>query len=197
MRYMEPFDAFRFYQSIKLHFESDSYDAVKYNYKTSANHRSFWKRRDKYFFAKIGKQFDSAEELIEFFAAHFVSGNGWVGEMIQNESTYTQWLKKKEAMTYLFEQDLYKLKEISENFDDLLDCSDGHPEIITAYLREEISIETVVIINKLVGFMNKAYKQITETIVWPDVSRRIRKYAAFVKVDTKKMTNTIFKVFTN
>lgn len=197
MRYMEPFEAFRFYQSLKLHFESDTYDAIKYNYKTSASHNSFWKRKDKYFFAKVGKQFNSIEDLIEFYAAHFISGNTWIGEMIQNESTYVKWLKKKESMSYLFEQDLYKLKEISEKFDDLFDCSDGHPKIITAYLRDEISIETVVIINKLVSFMNKADKQITETIVWPDVSRRIRKYAAFVKFDAKKMTNIIFKVFTD
>ena len=29
MKIMEPYDSFRFYQSIKLHFESDSYDAIK------------------------------------------------------------------------------------------------------------------------------------------------------------------------
>jgi len=196
MMYMEPFDAFRFYQSIKLHFESDTYDAIKYNYKTSANHRSFWKRRDKYFFAKIGKQFDSPTELIEYYAAHFVSGNEWIGEMIQNENTYIQWLKKKESMSYLFEQDLLKLKEDFVHFDDLF-IINVHPNIVNKYLADDINIETVVIINKLVGFMNKADKQITETIVWPDVSRRIRKYAAFLKFDTKKMSNIIFKVFTN
>lgn len=85
MIYMEPFDAFRFYQAIKLHFESNSYDAIKYNYKTSAKHSSFWKRRDKYFFAKIGKQFNSAENLIEYYAAHFVSGNTWIGDIVKDE----------------------------------------------------------------------------------------------------------------
>lgn len=74
-----------------------------------------------------------------------------------------------------------------ETFDELFHCSDGHPKIIQAYLADEISIETVVIINKLVGFMYRADKQITETIVWPDVSLKIRKYAAFVKFDAEKM----------
>ena len=35
---MEPFEAYSYYLAIKLHFESDSYDAPKYNFKTSANH---------------------------------------------------------------------------------------------------------------------------------------------------------------
>ena len=69
---MEPYDAFRFYQSMKLHFESDSYDAIKYNYKTSVKPQSFWKRKDKYFFAKVGRKFDSAKELINYYAAHFI-----------------------------------------------------------------------------------------------------------------------------
>lgn len=193
---IEPFDAFRFYQSIKLHFESDSYDAIKYNYKTSANHKSFWKRKDKIFFAKVGRKFDDVESLIDYYAAQMAAGNKWIGEMIQNENTYMQFLKKKEAMAYLFEQDLLKLKEEFDQFNDLF-IINVHPNIVNKYLADEISIETVVIINKLVGFMTKADKQITETIVWPDVSRKIRKYAAFVKFDSKKMANVIFKVYTN
>ena len=43
---MEPFDAYSYYLAIKLHFESDSYDAPKYNFKTSAKPASFWKRKE-------------------------------------------------------------------------------------------------------------------------------------------------------
>jgi len=33
--------------------------------------------------------------------------------------------------------------------------------------------------------------------VWPDVSRKIRKYEAFFQCDTDKMKKTVLKVFTN
>ena len=55
---MEPFDAYKYYMAIKLHFESDSYDAPKYNFKTSISPQSFWKRRDKYHFAKLSRKFN-------------------------------------------------------------------------------------------------------------------------------------------
>ena len=53
----DPFNAYSLYNSLKLHFETD-YDAVKYNYKTRVNPQSFFKRRDKYFFAKLAKTYD-------------------------------------------------------------------------------------------------------------------------------------------
>ena len=194
---MEPFDAFRFYQSVKLHFESDTYDAIKYNYKTSAKPQTFWKRKDKYFFAKVGRRCTTPVDLINYYVSHFIHDTKWIGEMINDDDTYNKWLKKNQSMGYVFEQDLYKLKEINESFDKLLDSSDGHPQIISAYMRDEISIETVVIVNRLTQFIRVADRKITETIVWPDVSRKIRKYEAFFQCDTDKMKKTILKVFTN
>ena len=196
---MEPFDAYRYYQSLKLHFESKTYDAAKYNFKTSANQKSFWKRNDKYHFAKVAKRFTEVPELIGFYASHFINGTKWIGEMLTDEEAYQSWLKRMQSISYIFEQDLNFLSvECSDSFDSLLFAREGeHPPIITYYLQEEISLETVVIINKLTGFMDKADKEITETIVWPDISLKIRKYDPFVRVNLDKMKKIVLKVFTS
>ena len=192
---MEPYDAFRFYQSMKLHFESDSYDAIKYNYKTSIKPQSFWKRRDKYFFAKVGKKFNDASELVRYYVSYFIQDKNWIGDMLDDDDTYRLYQKRMQSLGYIFEQDLSKLAELG-NFDQVLDSSDGHPQIITSFMAGDINIETVVILNQLTGFMNKADKEITETIVWPDVSRKIRKYSPFVSYDLEKAKNTVLRVFT-
>lgn len=192
---MEPYDAFRFYQSMKLHFESDSYDAIKYNYKTSVKPQSFWKRRDKYFFAKVGKKFNDASELIRYYVSYFIQDKNWIGDMLDDDDTYRLYQKRMQSLGYIFEQDLSKLAELG-NFDQVLDSSDGHPLIITSFMAGDINIETVVILNQLTGFMNKANKEITETIVWPDVSRKIRKYSPFVSYDLEKAKNIVLRVFT-
>jgi hypothetical protein len=195
MRIMEPYDSFRFYQSIKLHFESDSYDAIKYNYKTSVKPQSFWKRRDKYFFAKVGKKFDDASELVRYYVSYFIQDKNWIGDMLDDDDTYRLYQKRIQSLGYTFEQDLNKLAELG-NFDQVLDSSDGHPAVITSYMSGDINIESVVILNQLTGFMNKADKEITETIVWPDVSRKIRKYSPFVSYDLEKAKNIVLRVFT-
>lgn len=195
MKNMEPFDAYRFYQSLKLHFESDTYDAIKYNYKTSAKPQSFWKRKDKYFFAKVGRKFDDVSELIQYYAAHFIADNNWIGEMVENEDVYTEWLKRNQSMGYMLEQDLNKVAE-DGNFNQILDSSEGHPLIITSYIRGDINIETVCVIDQLTGFMADADQKITETIVWPEVSRKIRKYRPFVNYDLEKAKEIVLRVFT-
>ena len=64
-------------------------------------------------------------------------------------------------------------------------------------MQEEICLETVVILHKLTRFMDRADKQITETIMWPDVSRKVHKYDPFVSIDRDKMIKIVKKSFTN
>jgi hypothetical protein len=192
---MEPFEAYRYYQSLKLHFENESYNAPKYNYKTSAKPQTFWKRKDKYFFAKVGRMFDTPPELINYYAAHFVADNNWVGDMLSDEQVYRDWQKRTESMGYNFQQDLEKVNV--ESFDQLFDLGNQYPKVVEAYLSNDINIESVAILNKLTSFMSRADKTVSDPILWPDVSRKIRKYSLLMNVNTDKMKKIIFKVFTS
>jgi len=192
---MEPFEAYRYYQSLKLHFEQETYNAPKYNYKTSAKPQTFWKRKDKYFFAKIGRMFDTPPELINYYAAHFVADNNWVGDMLSDEQVYRDWQKRTESMGYNLQQDLEKVNV--ESFDQLFDIGNQYPKVVEAYLSNDINIESVVILNKLTNFMSRADKKVSDPILWPDVSRKIRKYSLLMNVNTDKMKKIIFKVFTS
>jgi len=192
---MEPFDGYKYYMAIKLHFESDTYDAKKYNYKTSVSPQSFWKRKDKYHFAKIAKKFNTPDELIEFYVSQFTDNNKWIGDMLEGDEVYLSWKKRKESLSYVFNNDINTLAEKVTKFDDLFKIN-THPLIIKEYLSGSICLETVVILDKLVGFMKRANKEISETIVWPDVSRLISKYHSFVICDLKKMQKSAIKRFT-
>jgi hypothetical protein len=192
---MEPFEAFRYYQSLKLHFEQESYDAPKYNYKTSVKPQSFWKRKDKYFFAKIGRMFDTPPELINYYAAHFVADNNWVGDMLGNDHVYRDWQKRTESLGYNFQQDLDKVNV--DTFDQLFEIGNQYPKVVESYLSGDIHIESAVILNKLTNFMSRADKKVSDPILWPDVSRKIRKYSLLMNVDTEKMKKIVFKVFTS
>ena len=192
---MEPFEAYRYYQSLKLHFEQETYNAPKYNYKTSAKPQTFWKRKDKYFFAKIGRMFDTPPELINYYAAHFVADNNWVGDMLSDEQVYRDWQKRTESMGYNLQQDLEKVNV--ESFDQLFDIGNQYPKVVEAYLSNDKNIESVVILNKLTNFMSRADKKVSDPILWPDVSRKIRKYSLLMNVNTDKMKKIIFKVFTS
>ena len=202
MRCMEPYDVYKYFLAMKLHFESDSYEAPKYNFKTSAKPQSFFKRRDKYHFAKLGRKFDEPNELIDFFTAQFTaSDKTWVGDMLQDEEKYTEWQRRQQSLTYNFEQDINTLAEEADTFDEILrtrgEGNNDYPLVIEKFLQDEISLETVVILDRLTGFMRRADRAISETIVWPDLSKRIRKYGLLLRFNKDRMRRVVLRIFTS
>ena len=130
---MEPYDAYRYYMAIKLHFETDDYDAPRYNFKTSVKPQSFWKRKDKYHFAKVGKKFDKPDELVQFYVSQFTNENKWIGDMLEGDKQYADWQKKNQSLSYIFQNDINTLAGKVENFDDLFSV-DTHPLVVKEYL---------------------------------------------------------------
>ena len=73
---MTEFDAYRQFLALKLHFTSNSYDYFKYNGKCNVTVSSFNKRREKFFFKKLSREYNS-EELVDFLVSNF-SGAEWI-----------------------------------------------------------------------------------------------------------------------
>ena len=188
---MDEFSVYKMYLALKLHFTTDAYDVIKQRGKVRASRQAFAKRTDLFSIKKISKNYTD-EEVANFLVANFVSGDRW-GGMFDTEAgqRYTLWKKKIESLSYNFTQDLDNL--IQECEDSGIDTksifvvSKGqHPYIIKAYLRKTIGIETLVILEKLTGFINTFDNEIADTIVWPDISRLIKKYKPFLVIDVEK-----------
>ena len=194
----DPFESYKLYNALKLHFETDGYDAIKYHFKTSVKPTSFFKRKDKYFFAKLAKTYE--KELKEFYIANFKNDVKYVGDMLNEggEKYYRDHKKVMESLTYQFKTDINKLNDMDVTFDSLLEAEDNnHPLIIKLWMQEEILLETVVILDSILGFVERENKKITDTIIWPDIYRKIMKYKPFVKFDRNKCLNLLKETFTN
>ncbi len=194
---MDPYDSYKLYNALKLHFESN-YDAIKYNFKTTVKPQSFFKRKDKYFFAKIAKTYE--KDILEFYVSNFKNDMKYVGDMVNDEGDrhYQKHKKIMESITYQFQNDINKLYESNSDFDSLLEAKDNeHPFVIKFWLQDEIELETIVILDSITGFMERENSKITETIIWPDIYRKIIKYKPFVKFDKSKCINLLKKTFTN
>ena len=192
---MQPFDAYSMYNALKLHFEQDSYDAVKYNFKSNVSPKSFFARKDKYFFAKLAKTYD--DKLLQYYIANFKNGISYVGDMLNEggETNFKQHMKVRESIHREFQKDINSLIDMDIQFDDLFMTKQTHPLIVKLLMREEISLETVVILNSIFGFIGKESEKITDTIVWPDTKRKIEKYTPFVKYNKDKCMKLLTNVF--
>ena len=183
-----PFDAYRCYLSMKNHFTKDKYDYHKYCGKSRATVQSFYKRKDRFWFEKFSRQ-KTDQEVIDFFVSNFVTCTDpsklWIGEMIrEGEGRYTDWKKRTQSLSYVFKQEVENILA-GNDFDSIFSSKSGHPIILKKYLGGDISIETLVILDRVLGF-RKEYDDNLQDPVWETVSMRMKKYSPFLNIDVQR-----------
>ena len=180
-----PFETYQHYLSLKNHFTNPKYDFFRYGAKTRATVASFNKRKDKYWFEKTSRKY-SDQEVVQFLVSNFISSdnpqNLWIGEIINSgERNYAEWMKRQQSLSYLFKEQMNEL--LSENeLENVFNCSKGHPPILKKYLAGDVSIENVVICEKIFSFREKFDKKLDDP-VWETVSLKIKKYIPFLNID--------------
>ena len=194
---MMPFDAYKSYLSLKNHFTKEKYDYHKYCGKSRATVQSFYKRKDRFWFEKLARN-KSDQEVIEFFVSNFITCTDpsklWIGEMIrEGEGRYVSWKKRTQSLAYIFKEETEKL--FADGDFDSMFALDGsrHPQILKEYLRDNISLETMVILNNILGYKEQWDKVLTDP-VWQTVSLRIRKYTPFLNIDVFRYKKILKKV---
>ncbi len=194
-----PFDAYKCYLAMKNHFTKDKYDYLKYSGKVRATHQAFYKRKDRFWFEKFARQ-KSDKEIEEFFVSNFIYSSNpetmWIGEMIKDgEGRYTEWKKKVQSLSYIFKEESESL--FSDNkVDDVFDCSKGHPIILKKFLGGSLSIESMVIYDRILGYGKDFDKKLKDP-VWETVSRRVKKYSPFLNIDVFRYKKILKEVVVN
>ena len=180
---MDSFQVYRTYLALRLHFTNDNYDIFQMEGRVKASKNAFLKRKDLLSIERLARKY-SEHEIIDFLVANFVSGDRWGGIFDQDaHETYLTWLGRQERLTYMFTQDIDFLSEKSSYWNDLVDVSSSsHPYIIKAFLGNNISVESLTIVN-IVTNKNLTNLNLADTFIWPDLKRLILKYTPFLKID--------------
>jgi len=180
-----PYETYQTYLSMKSHFTNPKYDFFKYGGKSRATVSSFNKRKDKYWFEKTSRKY-SDQEILDFLLSNFITANNpqnlWIGEIINSgERNYSEWMKRQQSLTYLFKEQLEELLS-EKKLDEVFDCSKGHPPILKKYLGGDLSLETLIILEKIFSFVKKFDKTIKDP-VWETVSLKVKKYIPFININ--------------
>ena len=180
-----PFETYQTYLSMKSHFTNKRYDFFKYGGKSRATMTSFNKRKDKYWFEKTSRKY-SDQEITDFLLSNFVNTdtpqNLWIGEIINSgERKYADWMRRQQSLTYLFKEQSKELLS-EKKLEEVFNCSRGHPPILKKYLGGEISLETLVIFEKIFSFGKKFNRKLKDP-VWETVSMKIKKYVPFLNIN--------------
>jgi len=182
------YDLYCTYQAIKLHFTSENYNFFHYDGKTRVSIDAFQKRRDKFLFHRLARKYRD-DEMVPFLVANFVhSDDNWTKSLLEDEAeeTYRDWKRTTDSMSKIYVEDLQKIAT-KETFNDLFKVEDGQfPKLLVTFLQKDVTIETMVILNNIFDFIRIWDKKISDDIIYPKVSRKIRKYGSFLNVNVDK-----------
>ncbi len=181
---MDPFDVYKIYLALKLHFTTESYDITIHKFAAKGKKETFLKRKDLMVLRKLARDYPR-QTIIDILVSNFVSGDRW-GGMFDAEAleTYKVWKNNKEKRAYTFEQDLHaiQLRMEKDNIEDAT-VSDQHPLILKMLLGKQIALETVVIFNKAINFID----DYSDDLILKDTCLLVRKYSPFVVKNTKTL----------
>ncbi len=191
------YEAFCLFQSLKLHFTTDTYDFFKYNGKSKVSVTAFENRKDKYHYYKLSRRLQNKDDLVVFIVSNFLSNDKlWIGDLLteNSETVYKQRLKVLQSLTYTFQNDCTNLFRDVANPNEILQSENGdYPILLVRSLRQEIEIETLCIMNSVLDFFPMWSRKINDTIRWPDYRRKILKYTPFLTFDKQKYKTLLLK----
>ena len=186
---MTPIDVYKTYLAFKNHFTKKSYNYFKYSGKSRASVQAYNKRKDRYFFERMSRK-KTDDEIKQYFLANFVECDDpdrlWIGEIISSgEDNYKSWTKRSQTMSYMFKTEVEVFVN-KENFQQLFSIKgQSHPEVLKKYLQGALSIETMVILDIILGYVRNFDKKL-EDPVWTTVSLKIKKYKPFLNINVDK-----------
>ncbi len=199
---MTSYDAYRLYLAVKLHFTTPNYDFFRHNAKVNSSLNSFLKRNDRFFFHKLTTKYKQ-EELLDYFVCNFFhNSKTWVGTLVRadGDTVYNKFKKYKESFSYNFRNDCVLIRNIIDGdnirFDDVFSVVSGqHPRMLRLLLSGKISVQSFIIFDKILSFVNRWDKEIKETVIWPEKSFKIAKLRPFVNVNLTKCKFIMKEVF--
>ena len=197
---MNGYDLYCTYQAIKLHFSSEQYNFFHYDGKTRVSIDAFQKRRDKFLFHRLARKYRD-DEMVPFLVSNFVhSDDNWTKSLLEDqaEETYRDWKQTTDSMSKVYAEDLQKICPDPKEFNNLFKVEDGQfPLLLNLLMQKEVTLETMVILNNIFDFIRIWDKKISEDIIYPKVSRKVRKYGAFLNVDVSKYKQLTKNVLQN
>ena len=195
---MQGLDVYRTYLGMKQHFTNPDFDFFKYDGKVKASEKKYQERSDFYFFETLSRKL-SDQEIKEYLLSSFVASDDpskvWIGDIKRSgKDCWLAWQKQRQSEQYLVEQDLDRLvvllEEEGHTFNDLFETMGGHPPLLRLFIKRSISLETLIILDMVLGFMKQWDKAFKDPL-WEMVSFKVRKYKPFLSINKNKYIKLI------
>jgi len=194
MSHFSGYGAYMLFVALRTHFDKSNYDFFQMNGKLRASKESYYKRNDRKFFEKIAKDYN-AEALRDFYIANILEDRIYITELLDEkaEDAYNDYTRRRQSLSYIYTNELGRVfnDDLKKPF---IVSDSAYPVIVLLFLRREISIESMVVLDDLTGFTRKFNKHYEDDIIWFNISKKMSKYRPFLKYDKDKMRKILKEI---
>ena len=178
------------YLAVKAHFTSD-YDFFIYKgeMRSKITMEKFAAKNYYPIICKLANTYDS-KSLLSYYVSNMLINDGQYMFDIDFEGKriYNNFIRRKDSREYTFKKDLKNVYDELEklhkyDFWDSIEITDGqHPLLFSMFIGGHISPETMCILFQVRDYLQQWDKEIKDTIIYPMVSKQIRKLSPFLMI---------------
>lgn len=192
--YLEPYDMFRYFISLKNHFTTENYDFIKYNGKTTVSYEAFEKRRDNKMFRLLSKHLPK-QDAVPFLISQFINYQVFnVSSILENpmksQKIYLNWKERISDLLKTYDNDLTVIAKRAngswKNAVVQLHETD-YPLIFKLVMSNEISPETYSFLDDLFQQTKRNYNGLEYDNLFNFLNLKYRKYRAFLNKTTDEI----------
>lgn len=192
---MTPFEAYKIWHALKLHFTIPNYDYFRLK-GNRLKFTTFQQKPEQHLFERLARipdlEYHTATNLLE-------NPKIWVNDLlgVDCRKITEQHSAVKQSLSYYYREDLKKLDPVfDKNF---LSVDNQIPPLLNHTITKTINFETLCIISFLVDLIPRWDKMLAfDNVIWPTQRLRLIKYRDFVGIkqtdkyrrDTIDMFNT-------
>lgn len=184
---MTGYEAYKLFSALSRHFEG-KYDYFKYGDNISLKPETYEKKPSNIINRSehLARKHPYKAELEEFILATMVSSMNkkpWIGDMLGPEAQqrYVEWQGRTQSLNYNFISEMKSLIRRLDSFNGLFQVRPNeHPEILLAYLRKEVSLESLVLLDIATNFISALDAKLDDHI-WRESKMKVQRYRPFIE----------------
>lgn len=191
-RYVNGKSVYMLYLMLKQHFNG-KYDVIKYHWTMRVSDAAFQKRRDKYFFDKLGEKYMLKELALIFMSNLVANQDAWIGDISDADALvfYREYIGRLKRMKTQFEDDIKNIYYFSKKVEvqtlsQIFEYNKkGDSSYIFKLLQSNIiSFETFILLDSFLNIINK-HDEATDNLVWSGYSTKLNAYKKILDVDAQ------------
>ena len=111
-----------------------------------------------------------------------------------NDKNYIEWQRRIQSFSYLFSTDIDTILDKCDTINVCMKCKNsGHSEVLKLFLGGRIMLETLIMLNRLTGFIDRYDKLLEDDVIWKQLSFTLKKYDPFIQGSSEQVKQIILK----